>query len=720
MVILLSFSILTFTVFLESLNAVPKGVPTGAVEVIIEFLAVILIARKQKESLSGKQYISVLLFVFFIAIGDLFYWLFYYFWEVKKPTLSISLFTTAPYTIGSISVIFFFILSTKDNLKKHLTHPTILLPIITVIPIAIRLAMPLFSDQTADIKYINLEILGLLITYCVFIFSFIIFLNARETFWSLTSSGLIISMFSSWAIKVEKFQNHHVHFVLYEYLWLLGLTITLLTLSMLKPTKKQVNSYDSKSISLNGRLASMTFTLTTVILILITQDEIELVRYVTVSTAITVIGSSLLAQLYFDQFDQFDNSIQNIINDSSGNITSDLITSKLPTELRSSYQKILEKSSNNIREIESLKSEKLITELSKQVSHDIRSPLSALDMAITSLDELPEDRRIIIRQATNRIRDIANSLLSANTSSNINTKNEIQTNTEESSKVQLVSSLIESIATEKRMQFREFINITIEFEQTTNSYGLFAKINPIEIKRLLSNLINNSVESMMDKTGKITVELIDKNDRELLIKITDTGKGIPSDILPKLGKAGSTFNKNEGNGLGLSHAITYIEKFNGNLEIESKVNIGTTINITLPKKTSPEWFVPKIELRKNTTIIILDDDSSIHQIWKERFSQLELNANNIKLEHISSSDQFRKFMQKNYLDLDEPLFLMDFELLNHSKTTGLDLILECGISSNSILITSHFEENEILKRCEIAGIKLIPKPMAGIVPIQIK
>ena len=49
-----------------------------------------------------------------------------------------------------------------------------------------------------------------------------------------------------------------------------------------------------------------------------------------------------------------------------------------------------------------------------QVSHDIKSPLAALDMVVFSFIELPEDKRILARSAMSRIKDIANNLLQKN------------------------------------------------------------------------------------------------------------------------------------------------------------------------------------------------------------------------------------------------------------------------------------------------------------------
>jgi signal transduction histidine kinase len=52
--------------------------------------------------------------------------------------------------------------------------------------------------------------------------------------------------------------------------------------------------------------------------------------------------------------------------------------------------------------------------VARQVSHDIRSPLSALDVVLSSVSSLPEEQRILARLAINRIKDIANNLLLQN------------------------------------------------------------------------------------------------------------------------------------------------------------------------------------------------------------------------------------------------------------------------------------------------------------------
>ena len=63
------------------------------------------------------------------------------------------------------------------------------------------------------------------------------------------------------------------------------------------------------------------------------------------------------------------------------------------------------------REQVELEKASALGEMARQVAHDIRSPLSALNTVVGSLESLPEERRQLIRGAAQRINDIANSLL---------------------------------------------------------------------------------------------------------------------------------------------------------------------------------------------------------------------------------------------------------------------------------------------------------------------
>ena len=362
-----------------------------------------------------------------------------------------------------------------------------------------------------------------------------------------------------------------------------------------------------------------------------------------------------------------------------------------------------------------------LADLAAQVAHDIRSPLSAMEMISSQLGELPEEKRIIIRNSLNRIRDIANSLSLKNIQATIESPvKDVEIDGlqffKDQSEITLLLPVLDLMVTEKRIENRDKLNASINFQQTEACYGLFANIKVNEIKRVLSNIINNAIESLPEFTGKVDVFLGENNSNQIQIVIQDTGKGIPKEVLPRLGIRGNTFHKHGGSGLGLAHAKEVIAILGGSVEIDSQECIGTRVTLNLPKQNAPTWFVPKVVLKSESTVVVFDDDQSIHQIWNGRIESRKNSQ--IKQIHFSSTNELRKYYGKNFADLGDALFLMDYEILNH-KETGLDLIEELGIQSQSILVTSRYEEPAIRDRCEKLKIRLIPKSMSGFVPIEI-
>ena len=99
-----------------------------------------------------------------------------------------------------------------------------------------------------------------------------------------------------------------------------------------------------------------------------------------------------------------------------------------------------------------------------------------------------------------------------------------------------------------------------------------------KIKQVLINLLMNAIDAM-EMPGEIKVAL-SKSDGELTIAIADSGKGIPSEDLKKIGKPFFTTKAN-GNGLGLMICYKIIDEHNGKISVESSPK-GTTFTIKLP------------------------------------------------------------------------------------------------------------------------------------------
>ncbi|MDQ2868438.1 MAG: ATP-binding protein [Verrucomicrobiota bacterium] len=98
--------------------------------------------------------------------------------------------------------------------------------------------------------------------------------------------------------------------------------------------------------------------------------------------------------------------------------------------------------------------------------------------------------------------------------------------------------------------------------------------------RMLSNLIKNAREAM--NGGGILTITSDLVQDQVVLRISDTGKGIPPELLPRLFEPFVTHGKANGTGLGLAIAKSVVEAHDGKISISSVHGSGTTIDIRLP------------------------------------------------------------------------------------------------------------------------------------------
>lgn len=110
--------------------------------------------------------------------------------------------------------------------------------------------------------------------------------------------------------------------------------------------------------------------------------------------------------------------------------------------------------------------------------------------------------------------------------------------------------------------------------------------DPAKLKQVFVNLLSNAVK-FTDKGGNIEVVVKDLGERWSL-SVKDTGRGIPQEEIPKL------FNKfyqveshmtrqQRGTGLGLAIVKKIVDLHGGAIEVESKIGVGSTFTIILPK-----------------------------------------------------------------------------------------------------------------------------------------
>lgn len=233
-----------------------------------------------------------------------------------------------------------------------------------------------------------------------------------------------------------------------------------------------------------------------------------------------------------------------------------------------------------------------LADLAKKVAHDIRTPISTLNLISTKIND-PEAKQLQLA-VVNKINDIASDLLEQSKKGSMAIRNG-QCLKSKGINGQFLSDLLLNLKKEYKFkaiaikQQINFQNIEINLQKYSFDSELIKMIYPI-----INNLIQNSIEATTEK-NKITVYSMLKN-KKLYLVVEDNGKGIPAHILVKLGKSPLSYGKKldsgnnqitSGNGIALYNAKSDLNYFNADLQIESKIDAGTKICIILPLVEHP-------------------------------------------------------------------------------------------------------------------------------------
>lgn len=364
-----------------------------------------------------------------------------------------------------------------------------------------------------------------------------------------------------------------------------------------------------------------------------------------------------------------------------------------------------------------VESEKMhaIVKVAGELAHDIRSPLAVMEITLTALQsDIPSSQKLILSEAIQNVRDIANNLLARyrQTSENTNIESTPLTNLPQDdgniTRPILLSSIIELVLSQKRQEWSLYpcqLSSTI----ATSAIDQWIEAAPNNIKRVLSNLLNNAYEALQ-KNRTISVDLT-KIDNSLCLKLTDTGRGIPVEKINEVMNGLSL--KHEGQGLGLTSSKNYLANMGARLSLTSVESVGTEVTISFPIMTKPSWFPLVISIPQASAVIILDDDTSIHNLWRHR-----LGPYDVRCYHFLSSKEILEWRKDNLSLFNEAILLIDYELKNDSNN-GLVLFEIFNPQSRGYLITSHHEEVFIQQQCKRLGVNLIAKSLMGMVAIQL-
>ena len=205
--------------------------------------------------------------------------------------------------------------------------------------------------------------------------------------------------------------------------------------------------------------------------------------------------------------------------------------------------------------------------LAKETAHQLGTPTSSLLGWIEYLREQPVDQMAV--EEMNK--DLTHLMKIVDRFSKIGSETPLS-----------VESLNEVVG-DSVMYFRKRIprNVTLEYNGF-DTEEVRAKANPTLFEWVIENLMKNALDALQGH-GTIAVR-VGQDSKSAWVEVADTGKGIPKSKWKRIFEPGYT-TKTRGWGLGLSLSRRIIEEYHkGKIAVvESKIDQGTTIRITLKK-----------------------------------------------------------------------------------------------------------------------------------------
>lgn len=245
--------------------------------------------------------------------------------------------------------------------------------------------------------------------------------------------------------------------------------------------------------------------------------------------------------------------------------------------------------------------------------------------------------------------------------------------------------------------------------------------DPAQVENAVLNLAINARDAM-EGTGRLTIEVgnayLDddyavKHDevspgQYVVISVSDTGSGIPADILDKVIEPFfSTKPEGKGTGLGLSMVFGFVKQSGGHVKIYSEVGHGTTVKMYLPRAHASEDREIALQsgpiVGGNETILVAEDDDEVRDTVVEILSELGYRV--LKAPNAEAA--------LSVVEAGMPIDLLftDVVMPGSMKSPEMARRAQERQPNMAVLYTSGYTENSIVHGGRLdPGVELISKP----------
>jgi polar amino acid transport system substrate-binding protein len=214
-----------------------------------------------------------------------------------------------------------------------------------------------------------------------------------------------------------------------------------------------------------------------------------------------------------------------------------------------------------------------IGQLAAGIAHEIRNPLGIITNALFDLGEIVdsedpdvlEDLRIA-KEEMRRVQEIINNLLEFSRESRAETE-----------RVDVNDLLRRTVQLMRKSLEHGEVHVTMRLADVGACQS-----NQNAIRQVILNLITNAVQAMPDG-GELTLATSKPAPDRLRLEVSDTGVGIPPEHIKDIfNPFFTTKAPGQGTGLGLSVVHSVVERYGGDIRVQSRLGVGTTFAVEFP------------------------------------------------------------------------------------------------------------------------------------------
>jgi PAS domain S-box-containing protein len=258
--------------------------------------------------------------------------------------------------------------------------------------------------------------------------------------------------------------------------------------------------------------------------------------------------------------------------------------------------------------------------------------------------------------------------------------------------------------------------------ETVVAGGLWnSLVDPDQLENAVLNLAINARDAMNGE-GRLTIEasnafLDDEYVRQhdelsagqyVMIAVTDTGTGIPPDILERVYEPFfTTKTEDKGTGLGLAMVYGFLKQSGGHIKIYSEVGAGTTVKLYFPRQVASEDTLvgaTSDEIRGGEeTILVVEDDDEVREVAVSMLTELGYRV-------VKARDAASALV---VVDSGIPIDLIFTDVMMPGSLRSPDLARKAKerLPNVAVLFTSGYTQNAIVHGGRLdPGVELLAKP----------